>query len=143
MGIPVGVRRRADQPPAVPTARVQCRTLGNRSIKGSKLYWSRQPAFSLEPGDGGAHIQTRPWAGGLRSSTPHREAIAASRSLTPAEVLAQGEPAPRPCAREGAGAGRGCGRPRLEGAGGAGPAAAGRGLAAVVFAQARVPGNQL
>lgn len=78
--------------------------------------------------------------GRLRSPAPHREVIAAASRLTPAEVLAQGSPAHLQGTREGAGAGRGRGRPRLEGAGEAGPAAAGRGLAsgrglaAVVFA---------
>lgn len=81
--------------------------------------------------------------GGLRSPEKHREVIVPASRLTPAEVLAGGEPALRQRTREGAGAGRGCGRPRLEGAGQAGPEAAGRDLAAVVFTQVAIAGAQL
>lgn len=75
---------------------------------------------------------------------PHREVTAAASGLTPAEVLAQAEPAPPPDAREGAGAGRGGQRAGLEGAGGAGRGLRRRSvLHRVVFTRALVPDAQL
>lgn len=98
-GYPVGAKQSADQPRQSPLRRFSAGHSGIAPIKGSKLDWNRQPAFSREPGDRGAHSQAcagardykaSPWVGGLRSPTKHREVIVAASRLTPAEVLVGG-----------------------------------------------------